>query len=477
MPSVGGASAHEEVERWRALVDQIPAMVSYWDRELRNVVANATYEPWFGLTPDQIRGMHLRDVLGPAAYRANLPRLTAALAGDQQHFERALVTADGETRHVRVDYVPDADDDGDVHGLYVLVADITDEHRVHRDLVAAQTLARTGSYTIEPATATLRLSPQLLSILGHDPDGPGLTLAEYLATVHPEDRELIEAVRSQAARGEEYEASYRIIRPDGLVRHVHSRTTQVRGDDGRVLLLRGVMRDVTEEWALAEDLGAKNRLLTDLIGMLGHDLSQPVAATNGYLEILDAEWDRTDDAARRDLLRRATRAGRRMQSLLSDILTLVNVESSAIPTRPEPTDVVQVVVEAAHHLGMELTTTGEAVAWVDPLHLGRMVDNLLTNAGRYGRPPYLVRIAQVGEEVSLTFRDHGEGVPQDFEEHLFERFSRAASGVAATVRGTGLGLHLVHELAHANGGTVRHVRPDDGPGATFELRLPGGAPG
>lgn len=477
MLSAEDPSARQEVEHWRAVVDHLPAMVSYWDRDLHNIVANSTYEQWFGLSPQQIRGMHLRDLLGAAAYQANLPHLTAALAGTQQHFERPLHAVDGEVRHIGVDYIPELDDDGAVQGLYVLVADVTDDHRTRRDLLAAQALARTGSYTIEPATGTLRLSAQLLRILGHDPDGPGLTLEEYLETVHPEDRELVEALRDQAVRGEEYEAGYRIIRPDGVVRHVHSRTTQVRGDADEVLLLRGVMRDVTEERELAVDLGAKNRLLTDLIGMLGHDLSQPVAATNGYLEILDAEWDRLDDAARRDLLHRATRTGRRTQSLLSDILTLVNVESAAIPTRPEATDVLQVVGETAQYLGIEVTTQGGAAAWVDPLHLGRIVDNLLTNAVRYGQPPYLVQVARNGDEVTVVVRDHGEGVPADFERQLFERFTRAASGVATTVRGTGLGLHLVHELTRANGGTVRHVRPTDGPGAAFELRLPGPSSG
>ncbi len=476
MLSVGPGSVREEVERWRAVVNHLPAMVSYWDRDLRNVVANATYEQWFGLTPQQIHGMHLRDVLEPAAFQANLPHITAALAGHRQHFERPLVTATGETRHVRVDYIPDTADDGDVQGLYVLVADVTDAHRDHIDLIAAQELARIGSYTFEPATETLRLSAQLLGILGQDPAGPGLTLHEYLDTVHPEDREVVEALRVRAVRGEEYEAGYRIIRPDGVVRHVHSRTTQVRGDSGQVLFLRGVMRDATEERELAEDLEAKNRLLTDLIGMLGHDLSQPVAATNGYLEMLDSEWANCDDDARRDLLHRATRSGRRMQSLLSDILTLVNVESSTIPTRPEMTDVGRVVTDAARHLGMDVETTGEAPAWVDPLHLGRMVDNLLTNARRYGQPPHQVRVARDRDGVAVTFRDHGEGVPADFEAHLFERFSRAASGVATTIRGTGLGLHLVHELARANGATVRHIRPSEGPGAVFELRLPASSP-
>lgn len=476
MSDDGHEPLRHEVQRWRGLVDHLPALVAFWDRDLRNVVANAAYVRWFGLTPQEVRGMHIEDVLGPELYRANLPYIRGALAGERQHFDRSLVTTAGETRYTQAEYIPEVTADG-VGGFYVLVADTTEKVQAQHDLLAAQALARVGSYTIEPGSGTLRLSPEVVRLLGFEDPPPDVTLEQYLSAVHPEDRDTVQAAWARARRGGEYELNYRLVGADGEVRHVHSRTSQIRSSTGDVLMLRGVMQDVTQIQQFALQLEAKNQLLTDLIALLGHDLGQPIGAVNGYLELLGTEVG-LDDVERHHLLDRATGAGRRVERLLGDILTIVNVDSSQLPTRPAAVNVMSSVNDTARHLGLELGRRCEtgALAWVDPIHLDRIVDNLLTNAERYGDPPYMVDLHLDRSDVVISLRDHGPGVPTDFVPHLFERFSRATTGVAASAPGTGLGLHLIRQLATANNGTVDHRAPADGPGAIFELRLPA-APG
>jgi signal transduction histidine kinase len=73
--------------------------------------------------------------------------------------------------------------------------------------------------------------------------------------------------------------------------------------------------------------------------------------------------------------------------------------------------------------------------------------------------------------VEVVVSDAGEGVPPEFVPHLFERFSRAASGVAPTRTGTGLGLYIVRELVEANGGTIRY-EPNRPNGSRFVVELP-----
>lgn len=464
---------HEQVERWRLLVDHLPALVAYWDRDLRNVLANAAYVRWFGRTPEEMLGIHIEDLLGPSLYRANKPFIDGALAGHHQRFDRTLVTAAGDTRYTQAEYIPRLTDDG-VAGFFVLVADVTEHVLARRDLAAAQSLAGIGGYTYEPATGTLRLSPEVLTMLGLDPEGPGPSLEEYLAAVHPDDRDRVQLPRGQTGPDGEHETGYRVVGPDGTVRHVHSRTSRVLGPDGAVVLLRGVMQDQTESQRLADEVATTNRLLTDLIGMLGHDLAQPVTATNGYLEVLEQEWDHLDTDERRSLVRRAARTGMRSQGLLADILALVSIGSSTLTTRPGAVDLVAVLDEARDHARLTFTLTSEtrARAWADPVHVARIIDNLLVNAARYGRAPYTVAIREEAHEVVVSLRDHGEGVPPGFVPHLFERFSRAETGVAARVTGTGFGLYLVRGLARANHGEVCHRVPSDGAGAVFEVRLP-----
>ncbi|MCW2817605.1 MAG: yegE 3, partial [Marmoricola sp.] len=153
MLSIGASSPQEEVERWRALINTLPALVALWGEDQRNVMGNAAYEEWFGLRPAELRGMHLREVLGAGLYAQNLPHVEAALRGERQVFDRTVVTAAGETRHTQAHYVPHVTEDG-VQGFYAMVTDVTGKVEAQRDLLAAQALARIGSYTVAPATQT-----------------------------------------------------------------------------------------------------------------------------------------------------------------------------------------------------------------------------------------------------------------------------------------------------------------------------------
>jgi len=116
-----------------AALDALPAMVGYWDRELRNRLANRAYVEWFGRTPAQMRGMHIRDLLGERVYAANLPYMQKALAGQPQLFDRTLIDAAGRSRNTQQSYIPDQRD-GEVHGFFVLTTDITRHVEVERQL-------------------------------------------------------------------------------------------------------------------------------------------------------------------------------------------------------------------------------------------------------------------------------------------------------------------------------------------------------
>lgn len=110
----------------RAVLDHVPAMIGYWDRDLRNCFGNCAYQTWFGIDPAQLPGMHIRDVIGEERYRLNLPFIEAALRGEEQIFERVIPDPENPARqrHSFAHYIPDLVD-GVVQGFYVLVSDIT----------------------------------------------------------------------------------------------------------------------------------------------------------------------------------------------------------------------------------------------------------------------------------------------------------------------------------------------------------------
>ena len=138
----------------RAVLNGIPAMVGYWDSGLRNRLANDAYRDWFGVTPEELHGIHIRDLLSDAVYEANHPYITKVLDGEPQLFKRTLTDAAGATRFAEVSYMPDLRDGGDaadgagsrVQGFFVMVTDITErvlaERRQQRDTDRYRALAR-----------------------------------------------------------------------------------------------------------------------------------------------------------------------------------------------------------------------------------------------------------------------------------------------------------------------------------------------
>lgn len=108
----------------QTLIDHLPAMVGYWDKNLRNRFGNHSYLEWFGMTPAQMRGKHIRDVIGEEKYALNKPFLERALAGEVQMFEREIIDQQQRRRYTLASYVPDRRGN-DVLGFYAFVTDIT----------------------------------------------------------------------------------------------------------------------------------------------------------------------------------------------------------------------------------------------------------------------------------------------------------------------------------------------------------------
>jgi len=118
---------HTEVERrLQRIADSIPALIGYWNTELCCEFANDAYRAYSGLTPQQMIGLHFREVLGEKLFTMNSPHAYAALAGEPQRFQRRVIGPDGRPRDTEGQYLPDRDADGVVRGFFVLVTDVTD---------------------------------------------------------------------------------------------------------------------------------------------------------------------------------------------------------------------------------------------------------------------------------------------------------------------------------------------------------------
>ncbi|OGU16880.1 MAG: hypothetical protein A2076_06395 [Geobacteraceae bacterium GWC2_53_11] len=137
--------ALEESERFmRMLTDILPGMVGYWTSELRCGFANIAYLEWFGRSQEQMRGIHIRELMGEELFSRNEPYIRGALRGERQRFERTLTKADGTVGYTWAHYIPDLDGDR-VRGFFVLVSDITElkQAQIQLELLNTELAGRT----------------------------------------------------------------------------------------------------------------------------------------------------------------------------------------------------------------------------------------------------------------------------------------------------------------------------------------------
>lgn len=157
-----------------------------------------------------------------------------------------------------------------------------------------------------------------------------------------------------------------------------------------------------------------------------------------------------------------------IDELVEEILLASRLEHTAAAAKLEPLDLSGLVAEECSRHGIEMSGVAAPMSG-DRRLLTRLTRNLLLNAMRHGRPPVDVDVSSDARGVTLTVRDHGDGLPPGEEARVFEPFYRPA-GRSESAGGWGLGLALVRQIAELHGGTARHETPADG-GARFVVHL------
>jgi len=132
--STKGPDDHGDVAK--RVLHGIDAMLGYWDRRERCRFGNSAYRDWFGISPADLLGLPIRELLGPL-YELNLPHIRAALKGEPQVFERAIPMPDGSVRHSIASYHPDVSN-GVVQGFTAHVTDVTRMKLLELELQAAK---------------------------------------------------------------------------------------------------------------------------------------------------------------------------------------------------------------------------------------------------------------------------------------------------------------------------------------------------
>ena len=224
------------------------------------------------------------------------------------------------------------------------------------------------------------------------------------------------------------------------------------------------------------ELREVNEAMRSFIATAAHDLRSPLASMVGFSSLLAENWATLSDEKRLKFVTTIDRQSHKLTWLVNDLLTLSSIEGGVLNTQPEQIVLREAISQslAANNrddTSVSVSCSPDLVVWADPLHLGRIIDNYLQNAFKYGAPPVQVEATRLGDMVEIRVVDHGPGVPPEFETKLFDKFARADLPSTRDQKGTGLGLSIVRGLAEANDGQAQH-EPNVPQGSCFIVLLP-----
>jgi len=232
------------------------------------------------------------------------------------------------------------------------------------------------------------------------------------------------------------------------------------------------------EQVARRELDELNRQREMFVSLVAHDLAAPLTTIRGYAELLgrpDAGAER-QERARKVIVSETTRLAR----LASDLADATQIVSGRFQIRLDACDVVELVEEQvelvrtrAESRAIRLDAPESLALACDRDRLAQVVSNLLTNAIKHAPGGEIdVQVGREGEQVVLSVRDRGPGIPPDQAERIFRPGSRLGDdGGAASAEGRGLGLHIAKGIVEAHGGRI-WVESAAGAGATFCILLP-----
>lgn len=335
--------------------------------------------------------------------------------------------------------------------------------QLERRFAEVERMAAVGSWEWDVPSNTVTWSPELYRIYGRTPENFEATYEGFLAVVHPDERDAIhETVQRAYETGESYRLEHRIVRPDGRIRWLHSRGDVTRDDAGNSVRIAGVVIDITDRRRVEV-------YLREFISNAAHEIRTPMAAMNQAVHLLTSQD--LDSEAARDVLEVLARQTARLSELSSDLLDLTALEAGPSQVMLQNVALDEVITAAVDAVAAQQDLQVEVD--VPPLKVTAAEDdaikvftNLLTNVVRHGGGRGEIGCTTTDNEVTVTVRDHGDGVDPQRLDDLFSPFAR----IGRDGLGSGLGLAIASRLMKRFGGSLEY-RDAPGGGACFDLRF------
>jgi len=397
------------------------------------------------------------------------------------------------------------DKEGKANAAVAIFDDVTERVKTQEALKEseerlkmAQRITHVGSWEYYVKEDRAIWSEELFRIFGLKPQRYGPNTTDYVARIHPQDREAInKAMEQMLFKGVTSKASfdYRIIREDGSIRTIHSeRMIREVDNDKKPKRIAGVEQDITERKQIEQKLEEHTQNLEKLVdertkqlkdaerlatigqtaGMIGHDIRNPLQAIVGELFLIKQDVDSSPDSQYKRNTQESLGTIQEQIDYINKIIS--DLQDYARPLKPE-----LVEVDLRHAIPQLLSTVNvpnniHAFAECDKklsklnldlTFLKRILVNLATNAiqAMPNGGKLKIRTFEEGNNVSIITADTGVGIPDEIKPKIFQPLMTTKS------KGQGFGLAVVKRLVEAQGGTIT-FESKVGAGTQFKITFP-----
>src|SRR6266853_3933770 len=253
---------HRRKEELDALFELSPDAVILTDDDYHVLRVNEEFTRMFGYTAEEVAGQWLPDLIVPEELRAealkNRDRLSSGnrveLETIRQHKDGVRFDASVVARGISLGF--------DHGAVYLIYRDITERKKAERELrrseanlLESQRLVHMCSWAYNPSSGMATFSPEVKRIYDIESDQDTWSAGFFRERLHPEDRPVVEEIVRRAHLNKtDYDASYRIVLPDGSIKHIYSVAHPVLNQSGELVEFVGSSMDVTEQWKAKTEL-------------------------------------------------------------------------------------------------------------------------------------------------------------------------------------------------------------------------------
>jgi PAS domain S-box-containing protein len=385
--------------------------------------------------------------------------------------------------------------DYDLNGKPVLfdgiTLDITERKQIRQQIEESERRYRMLTETLPQLVWTCLpdgrcdyLSKQWIAFTGvRLEDQLGLDWLERV--IHPDDQARTLEHWMGAVKGlHPYDIEYRIRRNDGIYRWFKTRGTPVRNERHEIVYWFGTCTDVQDQHEVQQQLEDAVYARDEFISIASHELKTPLTSLLLQGQLLKREADSDASISKERIVQFASQSVMqvtRLTRLVDEMLDIAKIRTGRLTLEKTEFDLSVLVRNCIEQMHLQFVNAGfndpkltlcetSTVGNWDKIRIGQVVNNLLTNALRYGRAkPVEIAIECEENKITLLVKDEGIGIPAEAHDKIFDRFERAVNENEAS--GLGLGLYITRQIVESHGGKIR-VESQVGKGSTFIVGLP-----